>query len=48
VGKPAEDAEINLDRLQEGRHAFLDNGAVIFLDDAERVEISAENPRDNS
>ena len=27
---------------------FLDNGAVIFLDDAGRVEISAEIPRDNS
>lgn len=38
-GKLAEDEEINLIRLQEGRHAFLDNGAVIFLDDAGRVEI---------
>jgi hypothetical protein len=38
-GKLAEDEEINLVRLQEGRHAFLDNGAVIFLDDAGRVEI---------
>ncbi|MDQ6867462.1 MAG: hypothetical protein M3178_03320 [Pseudomonadota bacterium] len=44
----AEDEEIKLVRHQEGRYAFLDSGAVIFFDNARRVEISAEIPRDNS